>query len=106
MPTPITSHIFQKIEKMNSDISINIMEWKKETGRFMLVIHLMALTDIIKPKETEKYGQKNHFLWVKKPRGLSSRNTKYHGETRHFCNQCTISFPTEKSLDHHQGWCF
>ncbi|GBC00650.1 hypothetical protein RclHR1_39290001 [Rhizophagus clarus] len=39
----------------------------------------MALTNITKSKE-EKYGQKNHFLWIKNPNGLVFKDTAHHGE--------------------------
>ncbi|GBC00512.1 hypothetical protein RclHR1_38810001, partial [Rhizophagus clarus] len=32
IPTPICSRIFNKIEEMNPDISINVWEWKEETA--------------------------------------------------------------------------
>ncbi|GBB98167.1 hypothetical protein RclHR1_31510001 [Rhizophagus clarus] len=94
MPTPICPRIFNKIEEMNPDIAINVWGWNEElaTPKPMIasknynrshIIHLMALTDITKSEE-RKYGQKNHFLWVKNPDG----------------------FPFEKSLDHHQEWYF
>src|SRR6185436_15605364 len=50
------------------------------------VIHLMALTDIIKAEDTGKYGQKNHFLWIKNPNGLK------HNDKKHLCNRCFQSF--------------
>lgn len=80
MPTPVSPHIFSKIEEMNPDISIIVWKWKEETATPKPVIysknynrphiiHLMALTDITKSEEG-KYGQKNHFLWIKNPDGL------------------------------------
>jgi len=136
MPTPICLRIFNKIEEMNPDISINIWEWKEETAtpkpivaskNFYIsgsckienckhprpnechekrphVIHLMALTDITKSVE-EKYGQKNHFLWIKNANGLVFKDTAHHGE-KHLCNRCFQSFPSEKSLVYHQEWCY
>ena len=73
MPIPICSRIFNKIEEMNSDISINVWEWNEETATPKAVIasknykrphiiDLLALTNIIKSEDTDKYGQKNHFL--------------------------------------------
>jgi hypothetical protein len=38
MPTPICPRIFNKIEKMNPDISINVWEWNKETATPKTVI--------------------------------------------------------------------
>ena len=64
----------------------------------------MALTDITK-SEDEKYGQKNHFLWIKNHDGLVFKDTKHHGK-RYLCNRCEISWPSEKSRDHHQEHCF
>ncbi|UZO21984.1 uncharacterized protein OCT59_014362 [Rhizophagus irregularis] len=75
MPTPICSRIFDKIEEMNPDISISVWEWKEETATLKPVIasknfkrqhkiQLLAFTDITK-SEDDKYGQKNHFLWIK-----------------------------------------
>ncbi len=72
MPIPICPRIFNKIEEMNPDISINVWEWKEESATSkpviasknfnrLHIIYLMALTDITKSEE-EKYGQKNHFL--------------------------------------------
>ena len=66
---------------MNPDISINVWEWKEETAtskpviasknfKRQHVIRLLALTDINKNNETGKYGQKNHFLWIKNPSRL------------------------------------
>jgi hypothetical protein len=116
MPTPICPRIFNKIEEINPDISINVWEWKEETATSKPVIasknfnrphiiHLMALTDIIKSEDTNKYGQKNHFLWIKKPNALIYGDTAHHGE-KHLCNRCFQSFPSQKSLSHHQEWCF
>ena len=65
----------------------------------------MALTDITKSENTDKYGQKNHFLWIKNPNGLVFKDTAHHGE-KHLCNRCFQSFPSIKSLAHHQEWCF
>ena len=116
MPTPICSRIFNKIEEMNPDISINVWEWKEETATPKTVIasknfnrphiiDLLALTNIIKSEDTDKYGQKNHFLWIKNINGLISRDTA-HKEKKHLCRHCTFSFPLEKSLDHHREHCF
>ena len=106
MPTPICSCIFNKIEEMNPDISINVWEWKEETATPKAVIasknykrphiiDLLALTDITK-SEDDKYGQKNHFLWIKNHDGLMFKDTAHHGK-RFLCNRCTISFPSKKS---------
>ena len=73
MPTPICPRTFQKIEEMNPDISINVWEWNEESATPKTVIAsknfkrkhkicLLALTDITKDDETDKYGQKNYFL--------------------------------------------
>ncbi|GBB90324.1 hypothetical protein RclHR1_17230005 [Rhizophagus clarus] len=73
MSTPICSHIFDKIEKMNPDISISVWRWNEELATPKAVIasknfkrkhkiQLLALTDIIKSEDGDKYGQKNHFL--------------------------------------------
>ena len=83
MPTPICSRIFNKIEEINPDISINVWEWNEKTATPKAVIasknykrphiiNLLALTDIIKSEDTDKYGQKNHFLWIKNINGLVS----------------------------------
>jgi hypothetical protein len=48
------------------------------------VIHLMALTDITKSKE-ERYGQKNHFLWIKNPDGLIYKDNAKKVK-KHLCN--------------------
>src|SRR5271154_1910600 len=66
------------------------------------IIHLMALTDITKSVE-EKYGQKNHFLWIKNANGLVFKDTAHHGE-KHLCNRYFQSFPSEKSLVYHQPY--
>ncbi|CAG8517147.1 22089_t:CDS:2 [Cetraspora pellucida] len=79
MSTSICSCIFNKIEKMNPDISINVWKWKEETAtpksviasknyNRQHIIYLMALTDI----------------------------TKFEEE----------NFQTEKSLAYHQEHCF
>ncbi|PKB96142.1 hypothetical protein RhiirA5_435370, partial [Rhizophagus irregularis] len=114
MPTPICSRIFNKIEEMNPDISISVWEWKEETATLKPVIasknfkrqhkiHLLALTDITK-SEDDKYGQKNHFLWIKNPSRLIYGDTA-HKEKKYLCDGCFQSFPSEKSLDHHIEWC-
>src|SRR5438045_6341983 len=98
------------------DIFIKIWEWNNETApakaviasknyKRLHIIDLLALTDIIKSEDTDKYGQKNHFLWIKNINGLVSRDTA-HKEKRHLCRRCTFSFPSEKSLDHHREHCF
>ncbi|GBB96014.1 hypothetical protein RclHR1_26600001, partial [Rhizophagus clarus] len=129
--TPICPRIFNKIEEMNPDISINVWEWKKKTAtpkpviaskniyipnsckienckhnnlnkcqeKKTYVIHLMVLTNITKSEE-EKYGQKNHFLWIKNSNGLVFKDTAHHGE-KHLCNRCFQSFPSENTLVHH-----
>ena len=95
MPTLVCSRIFNKIEEMNPDISINIWEWKEETAtpkpviasknyNRQHIIHLIALTDITKSKD-DKYGQKNHFLWIKNHKGLVYKDTKYHSK-KHLYN--------------------
>ncbi|GBB96236.1 hypothetical protein RclHR1_27070004 [Rhizophagus clarus] len=115
MPTPVSHYIFNKIKEMNPDISVNVWNWKEETATPKPVIysknynrphiiHLMALTDITKSKEG-KYGQKNHFLWIKNPDGLVYKDNAYKVK-KHLCNRCFQSFTSEKSLDHHQEWCF
>src|SRR5271170_194436 len=65
------------------------------------VIHLMALTDINKSKDTGKYGQRNHFLWIKNPDGLVHKDSK-HNDKKHLCNRCFQSFTSEKTLSYHQ----
>ena len=101
MPTPICPRIFQKIEEMNPDISINVWEWNEKTIRPKTVVYskntnrlhninLMAITDIKKSEETGKYGQKNHFLWIKNIDGLLSNDTKHKGK-KHYCNHYTYT---------------
>ena len=60
------------------------------------VIHLMALTDINKAEDTGKYGQRNHFLWIKNPDGLICKDTK-HNDKKHLCNRCFQSFTSENT---------
>ena len=69
------------------------------------VIHLMALTDIIKAEDTGKYGQKNHFLWIKNPDGIVFKDSKHNGK-KYLCNRCFQSFPTESSLSYHIDHCY
>src|SRR6266542_1098029 len=69
------------------------------------VIHFMTLTNITKTEEEEKYGQKNHFLWIKNPNGLVFKDTKHHGK-KHLCDSCYQSFSSENSLAYHQEHCF
>jgi hypothetical protein len=114
MPTPICPHIFNKIEEMNPDISISVWEWKEETATPKPVIasknfkrkhkiRLLAFTDITK-SEDNKYGQKNHFLWIKNSNRLIYGDTA-HKEKKYLCDGCTQSWPSEKSLKHHLEWC-
>ena len=102
MPTSICSRIFNKIEEINPDISINVWEWNEKTATSKAVIasknykrphiiDLLALTDIIKSEDTDKYGQKNYFLWIKNINGLVSKDTA-HKEKKHFCRRCTLVF--------------
>ncbi|CAG8798860.1 22830_t:CDS:2, partial [Cetraspora pellucida] len=117
IPTPICSRIFNKIEEMNPDISINIWEWKEETATSKPVIasknynrqhiiYLIALTDIIKSEDYKnKYGQKNHFLWIKNPDGLVYKDNT-NKVKKYLCNRCFHSFQLEKSLAYHQKHCF
>ncbi|GBB97514.1 hypothetical protein RclHR1_00030071 [Rhizophagus clarus] len=67
--------IYWTKKEMNPDISINVWKWNEETARpkpvvasknynRQHIIYLLALTDITKSVD-EKYGQKNHFLWIK-----------------------------------------
>ncbi|GBC40880.2 hypothetical protein GLOIN_2v1820840 [Rhizophagus irregularis DAOM 181602=DAOM 197198] len=115
MPTPICPRIFSKIEDLNPEISINVWEWEEKTGipkpviasknyNRQHIIHLMALTDITKSDEG-KYGQKNHFLWIKNPDALIYKDTSHKGK-KYLCNRCFQSFPSSKSLTNHQEWCF
>src|SRR5260363_275440 len=115
MPTPICSRTFKKIEEMNPNISINVWEWNEKTAKPKSVvysknykrphiIHLMALTDITK-SEKDKYGQKNHFLWIKNHDGLVFNDTKHHGK-RNLCNRCDLSWSSEKARDNYQDHCF
>ena len=111
MPTPICSRIFNKIEEMNPDISINIWEWKEETAtpkpviasknfKRQHVIRLLALTDINKNNETGKYGQKNHFLWIKNPSRLIYGDSA-HKAKKYLSDRYFQSWPSEKSLNNH-----
>ena len=120
MPTPICSRIFDKIEEMNPDITISVWEWKEETATPKPVIvsknfnkrkhkiRLLALTDITKSEDKHqarsKYGQKNHFLWIKNPSRLIYGDSA-HKEKKYLCDGCTQSCPSEKSLEHHLEWC-
>src|SRR5260364_278383 len=99
---------------MNPDVAITIWEWKEETSTPKTVvasknykrpnhIHLMALTDITKSKD-DKYGQKNHFLWIKNLNGLLFKDTAHHGKKYPY-HGCTQTSPTEKALIYHQEWC-
>ncbi|RIA80758.1 hypothetical protein C1645_838116 [Glomus cerebriforme] len=101
MPTPICSRIFDKIEEMNPDISISVWEWKEETATPKPVI--ATLTDITK-SEDDKYGQKNHFLWIKNSSRLIYGNSA-HKEKKHLYDGCIQSWPSEKALEHHIEWC-
>jgi hypothetical protein len=64
----------------------------------------LALTNIIKSEDGDKYGQKNHFLWIKNPSRLIYKDTA-HKEKKHLCDGCFQSFPSEKSLVHYIEWC-
>ena len=64
----------------------------------------MALTNITKSEE-EKYGQKNHFFWIKNPNGLVFKDTAHYGK-KHLCNSCFQSFLSENTLVYHQEHCF
>ena len=110
MPTPVCSHIFNKIKKINPDISINVWKWKEKSAtpkpeiasknyNRQHIIDLMALTDITKSEEN-KYKQKNHFLWIKNINGLVYRDTAHHSK-RYICKKCTISWLSKKSLAYH-----
>jgi hypothetical protein len=99
---------------MNPDISINVWEWNEKTAwpkpviasknfNRQHVIHLMALTDITK-SEDEKYGQKNHFLWIKNQDGLVYGDTA-HKEKKHLCNVCFRSWPSTNALEYHLSSC-
>jgi hypothetical protein len=114
MPTPIDSHVFNKIEDLNPDICIHVWGWDKKEGKpepviasknhnRRHIINLMALTDITK-SDQGKYGQKNHFLWIKNPNALVYKDTAHHGK-KHLCNKCFQSFPSPKSLDYHLEGC-
>ena len=114
MPIPIDSHVFNKIEDLNPDICIHVWGWDKKEGKpepviasknhnRRHIINLMALTDITKSDEG-KYGQKNHFLWIKNPNALVYKDTAHHGK-KHLCNKCFQSFPSPKSLDYHLEGC-
>lgn len=72
IPTPVCSRVFDKIEEMNPNISINVWEWEEKDRipkpvvasknyNHPHIIQLIALTDITK-SDKGKYGQKNHFL--------------------------------------------
>ena len=70
-------------------------------------IRLLALTDITKSEEGEepgKYGQKNHFLWIKNHSRLIYGNSA-HKEKKYLCDGCFQSWPSEKLLEHHLEWC-
>src|SRR6185436_736981 len=69
------------------------------------IIHLMALTDINKSSDTGKYGQRNHFLWIKNVDGLVFKDTKHNGK-KYLCYKCTLSFGSEKSRDYHKYHCY
>ena len=65
----------------------------------------MVLTDINKDEDTGKYGQRNHFLWIKNPDGLVRKDTK-HNDKRYLCNRCFLGFPTKSSRDYHADHCY
>ncbi|GBB86911.1 hypothetical protein RclHR1_13360008 [Rhizophagus clarus] len=114
MPTPICSRIFDKIEKMNPDISISVWGWNEESATPKAVIasknfkrkhkiRLLALTDIIKSEDGDKYGQKNHFLWIKNHSKLIYGDTA-HKEKKYLCDGCFQSWTSEKTLERHLEW--
>ncbi|CAG8657722.1 10276_t:CDS:2, partial [Ambispora leptoticha] len=97
MPTPICSRVFNKIEEMNPDISINVWEWDEETAtpksvianknyNRQHIIYFIALTDFTK-NEDDIY------------------DTKYHSK-KHLCNRCFQSWSSENTLAYHQEHCF
>ncbi|GET49882.1 hypothetical protein GLOIN_2v1820840 [Rhizophagus irregularis DAOM 181602=DAOM 197198] len=115
MPTPVCPCIFSKIEDLNPEISINVWEWEEKTGipkpviasknyNRQHIIHLMALTDITKSDEG-KYGQKNHFLWIKNPDALIYKDTSHKGKEASL-QSVLPKLPSSKSLTNHQEWCF
>ncbi|GES97927.1 hypothetical protein RCL_jg3685.t2 [Rhizophagus clarus] len=73
---------------MNPDISISVWGWNEELATPKAVIasknfkrkhkiRLLALTDIIKSEDGDKYRQKNHFLWIK------NHSKLIYGDTAH-----------------------
>ncbi|GBB86700.1 hypothetical protein RclHR1_13090001, partial [Rhizophagus clarus] len=136
MPTPICPRIFNKIEEMNPDISINVWEWKEETATPKPVI---ASKNIYIPNsckiENCKYNNPNkcqekrthviHFMALTNI--TKSEEEKYrqknhflwiknpnglvfkdtaHYGEKYLCNRCFQSFSSENTLVHHQEHCF
>ncbi|GBB90380.1 hypothetical protein RclHR1_01730028, partial [Rhizophagus clarus] len=136
MPTPICPRIFNKIEEMNPDISINVWEWKEETATPKPVI---ASKNIYIPNsckiENCKHNNLNkcqekrtHVIHLMALTNITkSEEEKYrqknhflwiknpnglvfkdtaHHGEKHLCNRCFQSFSSENTLVHHQEHCF
>jgi len=114
MPTPICLQTFDKIEKLNPEISINIWEWNesKKTVKCVIhsknydcphIIHLIALSEIA--GKVEDFKVKHHFIWVKDIEKLLFKDSA-HKAKKHFCNKCTQTFTCKQKLDTHQDWCY
>ncbi|PKY31461.1 hypothetical protein RhiirB3_449077 [Rhizophagus irregularis] len=114
MPTPICPRVFEKIEKQNPEISVNVWEWNenKQSPKCVIYsknhdhqhnIHLIALSETV--DEVTDFKIKHHYIWVKDINRLLYGDTAHKGK-KHFCNKCTQTFPCKERLDMHRMWCY
>jgi hypothetical protein len=103
---------FDKIERLNPDISINVWEWREKVFKSPKciiysknynrphIINLIALTEV---EEVTNLKVKHHFIWVKDILDA----LLYGDSTLHKanCNKCTQTFPSREKLDIHRDWC-
>ncbi|GBB86557.1 hypothetical protein RclHR1_12990006 [Rhizophagus clarus] len=86
MPTPVSPHIFNKIEEMNPDISINVWNWKEETATPNPLFIVRTITD--------------HILSILWPLQILQNPKKENMGKR------ITFYGLRTQMDHHQKWCF
>ena len=99
-PTPLKQ--LDKLEKQNPNLAINVFGWEND----LVIVHRISRKD----KTIKRINlmllcedEITHYCFVKRLSALLYDQTK-HGDKKHFCTMCLISFTTEKILVNHQKY--
>ena len=102
---PSLLKILKSLKKKQSNISVNVLGWKKSSGDGYSFHIIRNSKYYYREKKVRLLLYNGHYTAIKSlSRLLSSSNSK-DGHMQHFCDNCFGGFKSEKTRDDHFNYC-